>query len=55
MESKRFTKNDNGFICKNCGKEVDANAVACPGCGCVPTNGNKFCPNCGARVVKEEA
>ena len=22
MESKRFSKNDNGFICVNCGKEV---------------------------------
>ena len=22
MESKRFTKNDNAFICKACGKEV---------------------------------
>ena len=22
MESKRFSKNDSGFICKNCGKEV---------------------------------
>ena len=22
MEQKRFTKNDSGFICKNCGKEV---------------------------------
>ena len=22
MENKRFTKNDSGFICKNCGKEV---------------------------------
>ena len=22
METKRFTKNDSGFICKNCGKEV---------------------------------
>ena len=22
MENKRFSKNDNGFICKNCGKEV---------------------------------
>jgi DNA-directed RNA polymerase subunit RPC12/RpoP len=22
MESKRFTKNDNGFICGHCGKEV---------------------------------
>lgn len=22
METKRFQKNDNGFICKNCGREV---------------------------------
>ena len=22
MEAKRFIKNDNGFICENCGKEV---------------------------------
>ena len=22
MENKRFTKNDSGFICKNCGREV---------------------------------
>lgn len=22
MENKRFTKNDNGFVCENCGKEV---------------------------------
>lgn len=22
MDQKRFTKNDNGFICLNCGKEV---------------------------------
>lgn len=22
METKRFSKNDNGFICQNCGKEV---------------------------------
>ena len=38
------------MYCKNCGKEVDANAVACPGCGCVPSNGSKFCPNCGAET-----
>ena len=23
MENKRFTKNDNGFICVNCAKEVE--------------------------------
>ena len=22
MDTKRFTKNDNGFICENCGHEV---------------------------------
>ena len=42
------------MYCKNCGKEVDANAVACPGCGCVPTNGNKFCPNCGAETAANQ-
>ena len=38
------------MYCKNCGKEVDANAVVCLGCGCVPTDGNKFCPNCGVET-----
>ena len=38
------------MFCKNCGKEVDVNAIACLGCGCVPSNGNKFCPNCGAET-----
>ena len=38
------------MFCKNCGKEVDANAIACLGCGCVPSSGNKFCPNCGAET-----
>lgn len=38
------------MFCKNCGKEVDANAIACLGCGCAPGNGSKFCPNCGAET-----
>lgn len=38
------------MFCKNCGKEVDANAIACLGCGCAPGSGNKFCPNCGAET-----
>ena len=38
------------MYCKNCGKEVDVNAVACTGCGCVPSNGTKFCRNCGAET-----
>ena len=38
MESKRFTKNDNGFICQNCGKEVEPLGFSsrnhCPFCLC---------------------
>ncbi len=38
MEGKRFTKNDNGFICKNCGCEVLPLKVTsrnhCPFCLC---------------------
>lgn len=38
MESKRFTKNDSGFICQNCGKEVEplgsSSRNHCPFCLC---------------------
>lgn len=38
MESKRFRKNDSGFICKNCGKEVlpleQSSRNHCPFCLC---------------------
>ena len=38
MEQKRFTKNDEGFICKNCGKEVlpmgRSSRNHCPFCLC---------------------
>lgn len=38
MESKRFTKNDSGFICQNCGKEVlplgTSSRNHCPFCLC---------------------
>lgn len=39
------------MFCRNCGKEVDANAVACMGCGCDPRKGTKFCPNCGVEIA----
>ena len=36
METKRFTKNDNGFICANCGREVEPLGYSsrnhCPHC-----------------------
>ena len=38
METKRFTKNDNGFICANCGFEVlplgKTSRNHCPKCLC---------------------
>ena len=38
MESKRFTKNDSGFICQNCQKEVlplgTSSRNHCPFCLC---------------------
>ncbi|MBE6593037.1 MAG: RNHCP domain-containing protein [Ruminococcaceae bacterium] len=38
MDQKRFTKNDSGFICKNCGKEVlpmgTSSRNHCPFCLC---------------------
>lgn len=40
------------MFCRNCGKEVDKNAVACMNCGCAPAIGDKFCPNCGQAINK---
>jgi len=38
MESKRFAKNDSGFICQNCGREVEplgsSSRNHCPFCLC---------------------
>ena len=36
------------MFCRNCGKEVNEQAVACLGCGVHPLLENKHCPNCGA-------
>ena len=38
------------MFCKNCGKEVEKNAVACMGCGCDPLKGEKFCRYCGSSL-----
>ena len=38
------------MFCKNCGKEVERNAVACMGCGCDPLKGEKFCRHCGSAL-----
>ena len=42
------------MFCKNCGKEVDKNAVACMGCGCDPLKGDKFCRYCGASLNHDQ-
>ncbi len=38
MENKRFSKNDSGFVCENCGKEVQplkyTSRNHCPHCLC---------------------
>lgn len=38
------------MYCKNCGKEVDAQAAVCMECGAQPMNGQGFCQNCGAET-----
>ena len=35
------------MFCKNCGSQMDENAVVCVKCGAAKGSGNAFCPNCG--------
>lgn len=35
------------MFCRNCGREVNQQAVACPACGMPPNLERRFCPNCG--------
>lgn len=43
------------MFCKNCGKEVHPQAVACPGCGVPPLLEKKYCQNCGAPIQPNQA
>ena len=38
------------MYCKNCGNEINENAVACMGCGFAKGTGEKFCANCGSEI-----
>ncbi len=38
------------MFCKNCGNEINENAVACMGCGFAKGTGEKFCINCGNEI-----
>ncbi|MBR5479433.1 MAG: TM2 domain-containing protein [Clostridia bacterium] len=38
------------MFCKNCGSEMNENAVACMSCGFAKGTGEKFCANCGSEI-----
>lgn len=38
------------MFCKNCGSELNENAVACMTCGFAKGTGEKFCGNCGSEL-----
>ena len=39
------------MFCKNCGAQMNDNAVVCVKCGCQKGVGANFCPNCGQQVT----
>ena len=43
------------MFCRNCGKEVHPQAVACPGCGVPPLAEKKYCQNCGTAIQPNQA
>ena len=43
------------MYCKNCGNQMDENAVVCVKCGCAKGTGISFCPNCGRPIAPNAA
>ena len=41
------------MYCRNCGSEMNNEAVVCVKCGVPAGKGNQFCPNCGAETNPE--
>jgi uncharacterized membrane protein YvbJ len=41
------------MYCRNCGKEVNEKAIACPACGVPPLCEDKYCSKCGASTQKD--
>ena len=39
------------MICRNCGNQMDPQAVVCVKCGVPAGQGQNFCPNCGASTA----
>ncbi len=42
------------MFCKNCGAQINPNAVACLSCGCDPRRGNKHCNSCGVETNADQ-
>jgi TM2 domain-containing membrane protein YozV len=42
------------MYCRNCGKEVDQKAVACPSCGVPPRIEKNYCFNCGQPTISSQ-
>lgn len=43
------------MYCRNCGKEIHPQAVACPSCGVPPLLEKKFCHNCGIETQQNQS
>lgn len=41
------------MYCRNCGNQMDDQAVICVKCGVAKNVGSKFCPNCGAETMED--
>ncbi len=42
------------MFCRNCGKEVNPKAIACPACGVPPWAENKYCQECGTETSPKQ-
>ena len=42
------------MFCRNCGKELLEQAVACTGCGMNPKEGCQHCPSCGTETKEKQ-
>ena len=43
------------MICRNCGNQMDPQAVVCVKCGVPAGQGNNYCPHCGAQTAPDAA
>lgn len=43
------------MFCRNCGNQMDPQAVVCVKCGVPAGQGNNYCPHCGAQTAPDAA